>query len=41
MARPLRIEYPGALDHVTARGNRRDTIYGDDKDRHVFLEVLF
>ena len=41
MARPLRIEYPGALYHVTARGNRRDTIYEGDKDRHAFLEVLF
>ncbi len=41
MARPLRIEYSGALYHVTARGNRRDTIYEDDKDRHAFLEVLF
>ncbi len=41
MARPLRIEYPGAVYHVTARGNRRDAIYKDDKDRHAFLEVLF
>ena len=41
MARPLRIEYPGALYHVTARGNRRGVIFEDDKDRHAFLEVLF
>ena len=41
MARPLRIEYPGALYHVTARGNRRGVICEDDKDRHAFLEVLF
>ncbi|HHO74839.1 MAG TPA: transposase [Deltaproteobacteria bacterium] len=41
MARPLRIEYPGALYHVTARGNRRGVIYEDVKDRHAFVEVLF
>jgi len=41
MARPIRIEYPGALYHVTARGNRKGVIYEDDKDRHAFLEVLF
>ncbi|MGI0047668.1 MAG: transposase, partial [Nitrosotalea sp.] len=27
MARPLRIEYPGAVYHVTARGNARQRIY--------------
>jgi len=40
MAHRLRIEYPGALYHVTARGNRRETIYEDDHDRLAFLEVL-
>jgi REP element-mobilizing transposase RayT len=40
MARPLRIEYPGALYHVTARGNARDWIYVDDEDRETFLELL-
>lgn len=39
MARPLRIEYPGALYHVTARGNARDTIFFDEPDRLTFLEV--
>ncbi|MFQ5676620.1 MAG: addiction module toxin RelE, partial [bacterium] len=29
MARPLRLEYPGALYHVTARGDRREDIYLD------------
>lgn len=39
MARPLRIEYPGALYHVTARGNARTDIFLDDTDRTAFLEV--
>ncbi len=41
MARPLRIEYPGALYHVTTRGNARQSIYHDDKDRQRFLEILY
>ena len=40
MTRPLRIEYPGALYHVTARGNRRSPIYFDDGDRYIWLEIL-
>jgi REP element-mobilizing transposase RayT len=40
MARPLRIEFPGALYHVTARGDRRDDIYLDDEDRRAFLGLL-
>jgi REP element-mobilizing transposase RayT len=40
MARPLRIEYAGALYHVTSRGDRREDIYLDDADRLMFLEVL-
>ena len=40
MARPLRIEYPGAIYHVTSRGNARQSIFIDDVDRQVFLEVL-
>ena len=40
MARPLRIEFNGALYHVTARGDRREAIYEDDEDRERFLEVL-
>ena len=40
MARPLRIEFAGALYHVTSRGDRREPIYEDDHDRGVFLEVL-
>jgi putative transposase len=40
MARPIRIEFGGALYHVTARGDRREAIYEDDTDRAGFLEVL-
>ena len=40
MARPLRIEYPGALYHVTARGNARQRIYSDSKDCQAFLDLL-
>ena len=40
MARPLRIEYEGAVHHVTSRGNARQDIYVNDEDRHAFLEVL-
>lgn len=40
MARQLRIEYPGAVYHVTSRGNARNAIYADDEDRRTFLKVL-
>ncbi|MDP4114369.1 MAG: transposase, partial [Bacillota bacterium] len=40
MARPLRIEYAGALYHVMARGNQGHSIFADDKDRSRFLETL-
>jgi REP element-mobilizing transposase RayT len=40
MARPLRIEFPGALYHVTSRGNARQNIFLDDEDRQLFLSVL-
>ncbi|WP_428355720.1 transposase [Methyloprofundus sp.] len=40
MARPLRIEFPNALYHITSRGDRRENIYDDDTDRTVFLETL-
>ena len=32
MARPLRIEFPGAVYHVMARGNARQRIVVDDVD---------
>ncbi|WP_428033655.1 REP-associated tyrosine transposase [Amphritea sp.] len=40
MARPLRIEFAGALYHVTARGNARAPIYFSDEDRDAFLTLL-
>jgi REP-associated tyrosine transposase len=40
MARPLRIEYPGAYYHVTSRGNERKAIFRGDADREKFLELL-
>lgn len=40
MARPLRIEFAGALYHVTARGNAQADIYADDTDRQQFLSLL-
>lgn len=40
MSRPLRVEYAGALYHITSRGDRRETIYEDDNDRRAFIAVL-
>ena len=40
MARPVRIEFPGALYHITSRGDGREDIYLDDDDRLDFIEVL-
>ncbi len=40
MARPLRLEFEGALYHITSRGNRRETIYETPEDRENFLEIL-
>ena len=38
MARPLRIEFEGALYHLMARGNARSDIFVDDGDRQVFID---
>lgn len=40
MARPLRLEFPGAIYHLTSRGDRREPIYEDDNDRLQWLDVL-
>lgn len=40
MSRPLRLEFAGALYHVTSRGNERKAIYAEDADFDLFLEVL-
>ena len=40
MARPLRIQYPGAYYHVMNRGNRREAIFITDTDRSRFVDAL-
>ncbi len=40
MARPLRIEYAGAVYHVTSRGNERKAVFKGDQDRINFLNTL-
>jgi len=40
MSRPLRLEFEGALYHVTSRGDRREPIFEDDEDRETWLTVL-
>jgi len=40
MARPLRIEYPGAFYHITSRGNARQNIFKTKKDFTDFLDIL-
>lgn len=40
LARPLRIEFEDALYHLCARGNDRQKVFRDDRDRARFLEVL-
>ncbi|MEI6391601.1 MAG: transposase [Verrucomicrobiota bacterium] len=40
MARKLRIQYAGAIYHVMNRGDRREAIFEDDKDRERLLETL-
>ena len=40
MGRTPRVEYAGAMYHVMCRGNRRETIFEDEQDCHLFLEAL-
>lgn len=40
MARSPRVDYPGAVHHVTSRGHRKRSIFLDDRDRRHFLELL-
>jgi REP element-mobilizing transposase RayT len=40
VSRPLRVLFPGAVYHVTARGNDRQPIFADDVDRTRFLSEL-
>lgn len=40
MARPLRIEFPNAVYHVTSRGDRQESIFSNDGDRELFLGIV-
>ncbi|AVR95479.1 REP-associated tyrosine transposase [Pseudoduganella armeniaca] len=40
MSRPPRTLFPGAIYHVTSRGNRRANIYADERDHLIWLDVL-
>ncbi|MDD5328684.1 MAG: transposase [Sulfuricella sp.] len=40
MARSLRLEFPGAIYHVTSRGNAQQAVFADDEDRERFLAIL-
>jgi REP element-mobilizing transposase RayT len=40
MARPLRIQYPGAAYHITSRGNERKAIFKSRRDREKFVDYL-
>lgn len=40
MARPLRVQYAGARYHLMSRGDRRELIFLDEKDRQQFLFTL-
>ena len=40
MARPLRLEFEGAIYHVTARGDHREPIFQDDSDRNMLLAIV-
>lgn len=40
MNRPLRLEFPGALYHVTARGDNHGLIFIDDADRKKWLSIM-
>ena len=40
MARPLRLEFSGAVYHLTGRGNARQEIFFSDTDRELFRSTL-
>ncbi|MCK5684137.1 transposase [bacterium] len=40
MARPLRIEYPDAMYHITSRGDGKKDIFRNDNDRNYFINLL-
>jgi len=40
MARPLRVDYPGAYYHVINRGNNQEKILKNERDKEKFIEYL-
>lgn len=40
MPRPPRVQVPGAVYRLTSRGNRREPVYLDDRDRRLFVWLL-
>ncbi len=40
MARPWRIQYPGAMYHAVSRGDRQERIFLDEVDRQDFIKTL-
>jgi putative transposase len=40
MSRPLRLEFAGALYHITARGNARNLIFLQEDDFALFLQIF-
>ena len=40
MARPLRLEFAGAVYHLTSRGNARHKVFFTDSDRQLFLDTV-
>ncbi len=40
MPRKIRVQYPGAIYHVTSRGDRGEDVFLDDVDRQDFLKTL-
>jgi putative transposase len=40
MPRALRVQFPGAVYHLMARGNQGQTVFRDDRDRRQFLATL-
>lgn len=40
MPRKRRVWYPGAMYHISCRGNRKSDLFLDDKDREMYLNIL-
>jgi len=40
MARPLRIEYPGAVNHISSRGNEKKAVFKDDTDQEILKTLV-